>query len=99
MPGIARANDIAVGWHKKGDDWCYNVAILSGSGSVFSDGRGITRLNDSTNGNCGSGITIMGSGKTFANGRPVCRLGDLAICFCDGRTDIIITASGKVFSV
>ena len=96
---VARQGDIAIGRHKIGDDTCVNVAILTGASTVFSEGRGNARVSDITNGNCGTGMIIQGSGKVFAEGLRMSRLGDIAICFCDGRDDIIITSAGTVSAI
>ncbi len=72
------------------------MAILTGGATVFSERLANARAFDITNGNCGTGMIIQGSGTVFSEGIGMARLGDLAICFCDGRDDLIITSAGTV---
>lgn len=99
MALVARDTDIAVGEHKIGDDTCWNIAVLTGVGSVYSEGRRNSVKYSMANGNCGDGMVIQGSGKVYMEGRGAARIGDLVVCFCDGRNDTIITSAGTVDSI
>jgi len=102
MPAVARLDDMHSGICDHGLDCCpHNVTgvIVSASGNVNANGRGVARLEDSVTHNCphcGTGKISSASGTVKANGKGVARLGD-AVTYPGGR-GTIITASGNVFA-
>ena len=99
MALVARGGDIAIGKHRIDGNTKWNIAILTGNGTVFSEGIGIAKQFSITNGNLGKGMIIQASSKVTAEGLGMARLADLAVCFCDGRNDTIITSAGTVSAI
>ena len=90
--GIARLGD-----KTSGHGGFHPTTIISASGDVFVNGKGVARIGDAlaphTNGKSTHGSVIAkGASNVYVNGRPCARIGDHTSC-----GDTIIGGSGDVF--
>lgn len=92
MPAVARIGDADV-------PHCSGHNLATGSGDVFANGRGVSRVGDSNTPHLlpgspcpGHTATVSsGSGTVFVNGRPCARVGDpFAACtsIAQGSPDV-----------
>jgi uncharacterized Zn-binding protein involved in type VI secretion len=102
MPAVARLGDQHSGICDHGQKCCpHNVSgkIVSASGNVNANGKGVARFGDSVVHDCphcGTGEISSASGTVNANSIGVARLGDSVTYPGGGGT--IVTASGNVFA-
>jgi uncharacterized Zn-binding protein involved in type VI secretion len=102
MAGVARLGDKHSGICSHGAPCCpHSVTgeIVSASGNVNANGRGVARLNDNVVHNCphcGTGHISSASAKVRVNGIGVARLGD-SVTYPGGGGKII-TASDNVMA-
>ena len=99
MPQTCRVNDIGVGIccchsHPK----CRGQVgiVITCSGTVYGDSRGIARVSDIVMAGCGHiGVLVSGSGTTFHDNLAEVRTGDQFVgCF----TGIMVTGSPTIIT-